>query len=377
MEGAGKRGEGESGKKKEGGTGRRGRRRRGGGGRSGAQGQVPGGPPVTGCAVLSGRSGLSSKGVKVVVRLLPPNLTEEGFLEVAKAASEGFEVEWCNFVPGKTGKRLTGAPPSSAIGFRNSRCYLSFKSVEMALKFEDIFNGYRFPDGKNLSDYRARVERAPLQRIPVSSKRKEKNKLEGTLKNDGNFKAFLEEWAEEVQTASNTSTARFDSVYSAGSQKSASTREVIVTPLMAELRARRREKEGKKSSSKSNKRGNSSGNQSTSSIKSKSKASSKSGAGTTAETDQPNSNNLTILKRTQKDKAQEPSSAPAEKKRSSRRRKGAKAPASGGTNGKLVAPTVSKPKNDVTQPKILKPTKSISPTTPADQLWVAKPTKKS
>mmetsp|Transcript_40163 Transcript_40163/g.159643 ORF Transcript_40163/g.159643 Transcript_40163/m.159643 type:complete len:155 (+) Transcript_40163:8-472(+) len=120
MEGAGTRGEGGPGKKKEGGTGRRGRRRRGGGGRSGAQGQVPGGPPVTGRALLSGRSGLSSKGVKVVVRLLPPNLTEEGFLEVAKAASEGFEVEWCNFVPGKAGKRLTGASPS-AIGFRNSR----------------------------------------------------------------------------------------------------------------------------------------------------------------------------------------------------------------------------------------------------------------
>jgi len=146
---------------------------------------------------------------------------------------------------------------------------------------------------------------------------------------------------------------------------------------MAELRAKRREKEVKKSSSKSNKRGNSSGNQSTSSNKSKSKASSKSGVGTTAETDQPNANNLTILKRAQKGKAQEPSSAPAEKKRSSRRRKGAKLPASGETNGKLVAPTVSKPKNDVTQPKILKPTKSISPTTTADQLWVAKPTKKS
>uniref|UniRef100_A0A7S3A0N6 UPF3 domain-containing protein n=2 Tax=Rhodosorus marinus TaxID=101924 RepID=A0A7S3A0N6_9RHOD len=342
MEGAGTRGEGGPGKKKEGGTGRRGRRRRGGGGRSGAQGQVPGGPPVTGRALLSGRSGLSSKGVKVVVRLLPPNLTEEGFLEVAKAASEGFEVEWCNFVPGKAGKRLTGASPS-AIGFRNSRCYLSFKSVEMALKFEDSFNGYRFPDGKNLSDYRARVERAPLQRVPVSSKRKERNKLEGTLKNDGNFKAFLAEW--EVQTASNTSTARFDSVYSAGSQENASTKKVIVTPLMAELRAKRREKEVKKSSSKSNKRGNSSGNQSTSSNKSKSKASSKSGVGTTAETDQPNANNLTILKRAQKGKAQEPSSAPAEKKRSSRRRKGAKLPASGETNGKLVAPTVSKPKN--------------------------------
>mmetsp|Transcript_40163 Transcript_40163/g.159642 ORF Transcript_40163/g.159642 Transcript_40163/m.159642 type:complete len:220 (+) Transcript_40163:518-1177(+) len=213
----------------------------------------------------------------------------------------------------------------------------------MALKFEDSFNGYRFPDGKNLSDYRARVERAPLQRVPVSSKRKERNKLEGTLKNDGNFKAFLAEW--EVQTASNTSTARFDSVYSAGSQENASTKKVIVTPLMAELRAKRREKEVKKSSSKSNKRGNSSGNQSTSSNKSKSKASSKSGVGTTAETDQPNANNLTILKRAQKGKAQEPSSAPAEKKRSSRRRKGAKLPASGETNGKLVAPTVSKPKN--------------------------------
>lgn len=59
------------------------------------------------------------------------------------------------------------SPFSFAIVCFSLRCYMVFRSVELAKKFRAGLESHRFVDAKYGIEFSARVERAPLQRMPV------------------------------------------------------------------------------------------------------------------------------------------------------------------------------------------------------------------
>merc|ERR1712048_630458 len=117
----------------------------------------------------------------VVVRLLPPEITEDeltGTFDEAHLKVLG----WRSF---QAGKRYKGeAKPA-----RNSRCYLQFESVENAENFIKDYHGHEFVDGRG-ERYRAVACYAPYQKVP--RQKVHKDPREGTIEDDPVYKEFVE-----------------------------------------------------------------------------------------------------------------------------------------------------------------------------------------
>lgn len=119
--------------------------------------------------------------VKVVVRLLPPAITED---ELFGTMNETHlkKALWKCFVPGKRYK--SDVKPS-----RNATCYLQFANSEQAEDFMRDFHGHAFLDDKGES-FRAVCCHAPYQKTPRPNQPKDPR--EGTIEEDPAYKAFLE-----------------------------------------------------------------------------------------------------------------------------------------------------------------------------------------
>ncbi|KAL6774082.1 UPF3 [Auxenochlorella protothecoides x Auxenochlorella symbiontica] len=122
---------------------------------------------------------------KVVVRHLPPSLSEDAF---KSAVQEWLDrSNWSAYYQGKV----------SAKEHVHSRAYLNFKDPADALRFSAAFNGNLFVSDRG-AHTRAQVEYAPFQRVPRATNRRDPR--EGTIEKDAGYRAFLKSLDEETQT---------------------------------------------------------------------------------------------------------------------------------------------------------------------------------
>lgn len=122
---------------------------------------------------------------KVVIRRLPPTMTEEQFLEQISPLPEN---DYMYFVKG-----------NKSLGpHAFSRAYINFVNQEEIFIFKEKFDDYIFVDEKG-NEYPAMVEYAPFQKIPKRRRSKRDPKC-GTLEQDPEYLRFLEslEQPEEV-----------------------------------------------------------------------------------------------------------------------------------------------------------------------------------
>jgi len=122
---------------------------------------------------------------KLVVRHLPPDLTEANFRASLTAACPyewEDEISWFYYVQGQTSDFATVAL---------SRAYISFQTLPALFDFSDAVNGRVFPDSKG-KEFVALVEYAASQKLPKSSKPRH-NPKDGTIESDAAYKAFVAE----------------------------------------------------------------------------------------------------------------------------------------------------------------------------------------
>lgn len=159
---------------------------------------------------------------KVVVRLLPPTVTESEFLAtIPEESREG--IEWTSFVAGKRQERATPEKPNI-----NARCYIHFLNNKMAIDFISKFHGHCFIDEKGES-FRAVTAFAPFQRI--CKYRLNRNKIENTIETKNHYINFIN----SKNTVSNNSLINNNS-YNFENERAPGYQ----TPLVKALREQRR-----------------------------------------------------------------------------------------------------------------------------------------
>ena len=131
---------------------------------------------------------------KVVLRLLPPTITEPDVLD---ALPKEFKFEHSKFVPGR---RL--AKPSPENPNLNARMYLAFKSFPVASEFIAKVHGKVLSDQNGVS-YRIVAAFAPFQRVAKSWKQL-KNPHEGTIESVEHFKKFIANETQDLDSPKRT-----------------------------------------------------------------------------------------------------------------------------------------------------------------------------
>ncbi|CAE8619826.1 unnamed protein product, partial [Polarella glacialis] len=124
----------------------------------------------------------------VVVRLLPPEITEE---ELVATVPETHlqRSTWRSF---QVGKRYKGeAKPSM-----NSRCYFLFEIEEHAEDFIKDYHGHQFVDSLG-ETFRAVTCFAPYAKVP--RRKAQKDPRDGTIADDATYKEFLDLLANPAQ----------------------------------------------------------------------------------------------------------------------------------------------------------------------------------
>ncbi|XP_053419663.1 regulator of nonsense transcripts 3A isoform X3 [Nycticebus coucang] len=161
---------------------------------------------------------------KVVIRRLPPGLTQEQLQEQLRPlpAHDYFEFFSADL---------------SLYPHLYSRAYINFRNPDDILLFRDRFDGYIFIDSKGL-EYPAVVEFAPFQKV-AKKKPKKKDAKTGSIEDDPEYKKFLETYCvEEEKAIANPETLL--------GEIEAKTRELIArrtTPLLEYIKNRKLEKQ--------------------------------------------------------------------------------------------------------------------------------------
>eukprot|EP01114_Cavostelium_apophysatum_P022798 TRINITY_DN8373_c0_g1_i1.p1 TRINITY_DN8373_c0_g1~~TRINITY_DN8373_c0_g1_i1.p1 ORF type:complete len:421 (-),score=86.97 TRINITY_DN8373_c0_g1_i1:40-1302(-) len=131
--------------------------------------------------------------LKLVVRCLPPHLTEDLFLSTVE--SLGFTVKnnekLVDFFYYEQGKVYNDRPT------RDSRAYVAFTSTDQLQRFMTKFNGHTFITNKGV-EQKASVEYAPFQKVPKPKKKPDPR--ETTIETDPDYLQFLEELKKPTQT---------------------------------------------------------------------------------------------------------------------------------------------------------------------------------
>eukprot|EP00238_Polyblepharides_amylifera_P013261 CAMPEP_0196578698 /NCGR_PEP_ID=MMETSP1081-20130531/7557_1 /TAXON_ID=36882 /ORGANISM="Pyramimonas amylifera, Strain CCMP720" /LENGTH=276 /DNA_ID=CAMNT_0041897993 /DNA_START=75 /DNA_END=902 /DNA_ORIENTATION=- len=166
---------------------------------------------------------------KVVVRKLPPTLSEDAFKE---AAGNGFTARWTwsSYFPGKIGTK----------GIKYSRAYLHFKKLDEVVAFCQHFQDHLFVNERGVQ-FRAQVEFAPFQSIPKVRRRKDPRT--GTIEKDAEYLAFLEE-LERPEEMLPSAEVQLERKEQEEKDREGSTGEkpVIITPLMQFIIQKSKEK---------------------------------------------------------------------------------------------------------------------------------------
>eukprot|EP01026_Neomeris_dumetosa_P043641 TRINITY_DN3664_c0_g1_i2.p2 TRINITY_DN3664_c0_g1~~TRINITY_DN3664_c0_g1_i2.p2 ORF type:complete len:351 (-),score=76.72 TRINITY_DN3664_c0_g1_i2:467-1519(-) len=196
----------------------------------------------------------SREHTKVVVRGLPPMLTEAAFLETIQRLYKTYQPQqdnngnelkhnWFQYWPGKVTKQQRQIM---------SRAYLNFDSTLAVQIFAKSFNNHKFVDTQG-TQFFCSVELAPFQKIPKEKKKKKKDPREGTIDKDPEFKAFLAEM-EEVSKPRPSAEAWLAKQEAEQKEREAvegPKSDVIVTPLMQHLREKYAAKLAKRASGSS------------------------------------------------------------------------------------------------------------------------------
>ncbi|XP_063822317.1 regulator of nonsense transcripts 3B-like [Ostrinia nubilalis] len=160
---------------------------------------------------------------KIILRRLPPTMTEEGFLEQVSPIPEHDHFYF--------------AKPDTSLGNNvYSRAYINFVNMEDIYLFRDKFDGYIFLDEKGV-EYVGIVEYAPFQRIP--KKKKKKDPKCGTIESDPIFQEFIENLTKEAEPE-NQPKLEYSYPVNDGNDK-----KVQSTPLLEYLAARKQDKRGR------------------------------------------------------------------------------------------------------------------------------------
>jgi len=122
------------------------------------------------------------KPTKVVVRLLPPLITENELMGTIGDEHKS-NVSIQSFVPGR---RVKGESKPS----RNATCYLYFGDTDQADLFIRAYHGHAFVDDLG-QHFRAVACYAPYQKVPKQKSAKE-DPREGKIEEDAMYKQFLE-----------------------------------------------------------------------------------------------------------------------------------------------------------------------------------------
>ncbi|TYG88767.1 hypothetical protein ES288_A12G047500v1 [Gossypium darwinii] len=171
--------------------------------------------------VFEGMKGTLDR-TKVILRHLPPSITESVLLEQVDSAFSG-RYNWLSFRPGK----------SSQKNLSYSRAYVDFKRPEDVLEFAEFFNGHVFVSEKG-AQFKAVVEYAPSQRVPKQFSKKDGR--EGTISKDPEYLEFLEFLEKPVE---NLPSAEIQLERREAERAGVSKDSPIVTPLMDFVRQKR------------------------------------------------------------------------------------------------------------------------------------------
>ncbi|XP_015918123.1 regulator of nonsense transcripts 3B [Parasteatoda tepidariorum] len=166
---------------------------------------------------------------KVIIRRLPPTMTEEQFIEQISPLPEH---DYMYFV--KADMRLG----SHAF----SRAYINFVIPEDIFLFKDQFDGYVFLDNKG-NEYPAIVEFAPFQKIPKKRSKKRDAKC-GTIANDPDYLKFLESMKNPDDVSLPSAEVYLEEIESREKELKANNGvPKLTTPLIEYLKARKIEQQ--------------------------------------------------------------------------------------------------------------------------------------
>lgn len=169
------------------------------------------------CVSSKAKAKINNKEKKVIVRLLPPDLTEEQFFS---SFPDDLKDKLSNyyFVNGKFSKY-----PSGEITY--SRVYLTFREETNATDFIGEYHGKCFFDGHGLK-YRAVVSFAPYQSFITKNKIDKRN---NTLETDAYFKKICEEMNKPKQAPKDS--VDYNELINVKNENG-----IIISPLVLELR---------------------------------------------------------------------------------------------------------------------------------------------
>ena len=118
---------------------------------------------------------------KLIIRHLPPNLTEDVFKETLDLPTDS-NSHW-----------YLAGPVSADLGyFATSRAYVTFTRTDDLILFKEKYDGYVFVDTKGGGEYRAQVDLAPFQESPKSKKVPRNDRKVATLDKDPDYLKFVE-----------------------------------------------------------------------------------------------------------------------------------------------------------------------------------------
>ncbi|XP_017867495.1 PREDICTED: regulator of nonsense transcripts 3B [Drosophila arizonae] len=165
----------------------------------------------------------STHSIKIVVRHLPPTMTEKEFLEQVDPLPKNESYYYC--------------PADWSLGQEATcRAYIDMspKDIDEILQFRDRFDGYVFVDSKG-AEYVAIVEYAPFQWFLKNKARSHDNKV-NTIEKEPHFQEFLQKLAEEREEANRLGDVKIDFNFESKNEE-----KVKSTPLLQYL-ANKKEK---------------------------------------------------------------------------------------------------------------------------------------
>ncbi|XP_011861506.1 PREDICTED: regulator of nonsense transcripts 3A [Vollenhovia emeryi] len=162
---------------------------------------------------------------KVVIRRLPPTMTQDQFLEQVSPLPEH---DYMYFVKA-----------DMSLGqFAFCRAYINFTEQQDIFMFREKFDNYVFVDSKGV-EYSAVVEFAPFQRLPKKRVGKKKDAKCGTIESDSYYLSFLENLKNQEL---DTSVAQSKTEYSYQPPDN-TVKKITTTPLLEYLKFRKQEKQ--------------------------------------------------------------------------------------------------------------------------------------
>ncbi|KAJ1400086.1 UPF3 domain [Sesbania bispinosa] len=159
---------------------------------------------------------------KVVIRHLPPSLTQSDLLQHIDNHFAS-RYNWFAFRPGNISHKHQ----------RYSRAYLDFKSPDDVLEFAEFFDGHVFVNEKG-TQHKALVEYAPSQRVPKPGTKKDGR--EGTIYKDPDYLEFLKLIAKPHE---HLPSAEIQLERKEAEQAGVNKETPIITPLMEYVRQKR------------------------------------------------------------------------------------------------------------------------------------------